>query len=377
MQSYSDDILAEKLRRDWRFWLISMSIAMSLLISALELSVVLTALPAIVEDLGGSDFAWIGSAYALSAPSFVPLSGGLAQVFGRRPVMLGSLLFFALGSALCSAARSMNFLIAPRTVQGVGGGGIASLTQIILSDLVALRERGMFNGFIGIAWAIAAGTGPVIGGSLAQNGQWRWLFYTNLPRNTPREDGRMDWIGNLIVVAATTSCVIALTWSGVQFPWSSSHVLVPLIVGLLGLAAFLIYEAYVPRNPVVPFTISQASPSFVRLQFDYISVYFQACKGASPIASGVSMFGVAFVLTPAGIIGSISVAATKQYRPQLWLSWALTIIGCSLISTLHADSSQARAVAFQVVVSMGLGVVSSTTYFPVPAPLNVQMPRSR
>ncbi|KAF4564077.1 hypothetical protein EYR36_003328 [Pleurotus pulmonarius] len=400
MKSHSDDVSEEKPRRDWRFWLIFTSIAMSLFISALELSAVSTALPVIVKDLGGSDFVWIGSAYALSATSFVPLSGGLAQVFGRRPVMLGSLLFFAVGSALCVAASSMNFLIAARTIQGVGGGGIASLTQIILSDLVPLRERGIFNGFnrdillkfLRRAWAIAAGTGPVIGGSLAQHGQWRWLFYLNLPvcglaaafviaflrlrtpSGTFREKiGRMDWIGNLIVVAATTSCVIALTWSGIQFSWRSAHVLVPLLVGLIGLAAFLVYEAYFPKNPVVRINLLTQQTNLIanRALVYFMPVYFQACKGASPLASGVDTFGIAFSLAPAGIIGGISVAATKQYRPQLWFSWALAMAGCGLLSTLHADSARAHAIGFQIVVGIGLGVISSTTYFPVLAPLHV------
>ncbi|KAL0954049.1 hypothetical protein HGRIS_005201 [Hohenbuehelia grisea] len=389
-------------KRDWRFWVIFTSIALSLFISALELSAVSTALPIIVQDLNGSDFVWIGSAYALSATAFVPLSGGLAQIFGRRPVMLGSLLFFALGSALCGAASSMNFLIAGRTVQGVGGGGIASLTQIILSDLVPLRERGVFNGFIGIAWAIASGTGPIIGGSLAQAGQWRWLFYLNIPvcgvaatfvvvflrlrtpSGTLREKlNRMDWVGNFFLIAATTSCVIALTWSGIQFSWASAQVLVPFIIGLCGLVGFLVYEAIVPKHPVVPFvlmsTITGLSgflqtflmPIVLLALVYFIPVYFQGCKDASPVASGVDTFGIAFSLAPSGIIAGISVATTKQYRPQLWLSWALVMIGCGLLSTLHADSPRANAIGYQIIVGAGLGILSTTTYFPVLAPLHV------
>ncbi|KAL4257764.1 MFS transporter superfamily protein [Pleurotus pulmonarius] len=380
MKSHSDDVSEEKPRRDWRFWLIFTSIAMSLFISALELSAVSTALPVIVKDLGGSDFVWIGSAYALSATSFVPLSGGLAQVFGRRPVMLGSLLFFAVGSALCVAASSMNFLIAARTIQGVGGGGIASLTQIILSDLVPLQHGPLLLEQVQLLVDRLRSMDSGDGFSIS-------IYRLRTPSGTFREKiGRMDWIGNLIVVAATTSCVIALTWSGIQFSWRSAHVLVPLLVGLIGLAAFLVYEAYFPKNPVrieVPFVVMSTStglsgfvqtfimPIALLALVYFMPVYFQACKGASPLASGVDTFGIAFSLAPAGIIGGISVAATKQYRPQLWFSWALAMAGCGLLSTLHADSARAHAIGFQIVVGIGLGVISSTTYFPVLAPLHV------
>ncbi|KAF8587989.1 iron permease [Ramaria rubella] len=391
-------------RRDFSFWLIFLSIAMSLFIAALELSAVSTALPVIVSDLQGSQFVWVGSAYALSATAFLPMSGGLSQVFGRRPVMLGSLLTFAIGSALCGAATDMNFLIAGRTVQGLGGGGLASLTQIILSDLVPLRERGMFNGLIGIAWAVASGIGPVIGGAFSQSGEWRWLFYLNIPvcgivailvffflrLRTPTgafkdKMARMDWIGNLLVVASTSACMIGLTWGGIQFAWISAHVLVPLILGIVGLVFFMYYEIKVAEHPIVPFSILSSATgisgylqTFIMpivllavLFLDYLPVYFQACKAASPIASGVDLFGIAFSLAPMGTLSGISVAKSHQYRPQLWLAWGLIILGTGLLSTLRVDSSRGMIIGFQIIAGSGLGIVGTTSYFPVLAPLPV------
>ncbi|THG95550.1 hypothetical protein EW026_g6125 [Hermanssonia centrifuga] len=141
-----------------------------------ELTAVSTALPTIIHDLNGDDFVWVASAYALASTALLPASGGMAEIFGRRATMLVSLVMFALGSALCGSAQNMNWLIAGRTIQGAGGGGILSLSSIILSDLVALKERGLYNGMIGLTWACAASIGPVVGGALAQAGQWRWLF---------------------------------------------------------------------------------------------------------------------------------------------------------------------------------------------------------
>lgn len=133
-----------------RFWLIFASVNVSLFLSALELTAVSTALPTIASDLDVSEFAWIGSAFALSSTAFLPMSGGLAQVFGRRPVLLLSLALFTLGSGICGGATNQAMIIAGRTVQGMGGGGIQSLAYIILGDLVSLQERGIYAGIFGM-----------------------------------------------------------------------------------------------------------------------------------------------------------------------------------------------------------------------------------
>ena len=133
-----------------KFWLIFLSMCICLSLSALELSSVSTALPTIANALNASDFTWVGSAYALSATAFLPMSGGLAQTFGRRPATLLTIGLFALGSGICGGAKSMNMLIAGRAIQGLGGGGIQSLTGIILADLVTLQERGLYAGLYGL-----------------------------------------------------------------------------------------------------------------------------------------------------------------------------------------------------------------------------------
>ncbi|KAH9936927.1 iron permease [Amylocystis lapponica] len=388
--------------RDFRFWLVLLAVAISTLITALELSAVSTALPRIVDALHGTTFVWVGSAYALAATAFIPLSGGLAQIFGRRIVMLGSLFLMALGSVLSGVAKSMNFLIAGRTVQGIGGGGIASTTAIIISDLVPLRERGVFNGLIGIAWSVGSGIGPIVGGALAQNGQWRWLFYLNIPicgvaaflivlflrvRTPPgtlvEKFKRIDWIGTLVVIGATTSCVIALTWSGVQYSWSSAPVLVPLILGLVSLLAFLAYEALFAKHPLVPYTLMTSltgasgyaqtfiMPIVMLGLVYYIPVYFQACKGASPIGAGVDQLSVALVTAPVGIISGVSVNKTQRYRPQLWASWVFLIVGTGLLISVEADTPKGHAIGYLILAGIGLGILVTTTYFPVLAPLDV------
>ncbi|KAH9929402.1 iron permease [Fomitopsis serialis] len=392
----------EKQPRDARFWLVFLGVGIATMITALELAAVSVALPTITQDLHGSSFIWVGSAYTLAGTAFIPLSGGLSQIFGRRIVILSSLAIMALGSALCGSAKSMTHLIAGRTVQGLGGGGISATTAIIISDLVPLSERGIYNGLIGIAWAMASGIGPIVGGALAQNGQWRWLFYLNIPicgvagaimilflrvRATPgtlkEKIRRIDWLGTFLVIAATTACVIGLTWSGVtvQYSWGSAPSLAPLIIGLVGMAAFITYECIFPAYPLVPATllstitgVSGYMQTFVIMMpivmiatVYYIPVYLQACKGASAIGSGVDVLSFSLVLAPVGILGGVFVNRTGGYRLPLWTAWISMMIGTGLL-TLDADTPLGHTIGFLVPSALGCGLLAFSTYFPVLAP---------
>ncbi|KAJ7018482.1 Mfs1.2 [Mycena alexandri] len=390
-------------RKGLTFWLIFASICISLFVSALELTTVSTALPTIADDLQlrTTAFVWVGTAYSLASTAFLPMSGGLAEIFGRRHTMLLSITLFALGSTLCGAAHNQYELIGGRAVQGLGGGGIRSLAVIILADLVTLEERGLYGILTGLTWSIACVVGPIVGGSLAARGWWRWLFYLNLPiagvavvfvvlflrlpapPGTFREKiGRLDLIGNFIIIASTSSCTLALTWGGATAPWTSIQVLAPLWAGLLGLAFFLLYEATVSTHPLVPFVLMCNRTSLsgyvqafvvglVTLCVVYfLPVYFQACKDASAIHSAVLGLGVA-ALAPAAIFAGVLVSKTQRYRPQMWAGWCIILTGLGLLSTVRRDTPTWHTVVFGVVTGVGLGFEYSTTMFPVQAPLPV------
>ncbi|EMD31247.1 hypothetical protein CERSUDRAFT_100593 [Gelatoporia subvermispora B] len=385
-----------------RFWLILSSLVVSLFLAILESGAIATALPTIVDSLHGTQFLWIPSAYGLTSTALLPLSGGLAEVFGRRPIMLISLFLFAAGSAIGGASQSMNMLIAARAVQGAGAGGIFALSQIILSDLVTLRERGTYSGVFGLTWAAAGGVAPVIGGGLVTPGNWRWLFYLNVPiaavsfllvfffLDLPIPTGtfqekmkKIDWLGSGIIIASSCACVLAFTWGGTVYPWTSARVMIPLITGLCGIVAFFVYELCFCPCPIVPLSIVSNRTSLsgylqvflcsfinVNLLY-YLPIYYQACHSASPTGSGVSIFGLTFTIAPTSILTGLSVGLTKQYRPQLWAGWALTAAGVGLLYTLRADTARGASVGFQAVAGVGVGLVYSTGYFPVLAPLPV------
>ncbi|KAJ7183768.1 major facilitator superfamily domain-containing protein [Mycena filopes] len=392
----------DTMKRDFKFWGIFAAIIVSSFTSALDQTAVSTALPVITQDLHGTQFVWVGSAYALASTAFLPMSGGIAEIFGRRVVMLGALFFFALGSTLCGAAPSMNVLILGRTVQGLGAGSLTALTQIVLSDLVPLQDRGTFNGFLGLAWAVASFIGPVIGGVLAQHGAWRWLFYLNIftsgfaalmvvfflhlktPEGTMKEKlARMDWIGNFLVIASSSAVVIALTWGGVQFPWTSPKVLVPLCLGLPALAFFFVYEAKFAAHPIVPSSLMATATGLsgylqifigsvvMIVSIYYLPVYFQACKGDSPERSAIDMFALAFVIAPSNVLAGITVTRTKRYRPQLWFAWVVLIIAAGVLSTLEPETSRAKSMGFEALIAISIGILTTATFFPVLAPLAV------
>ncbi|PAV18467.1 MFS general substrate transporter [Pyrrhoderma noxium] len=366
--------------RDAKFWMCIVALMLSSFLVVLDVSGLSTALPDIVNDLHGTEFEWIGSAYALASTAFLPLSGGLAQVFGRKPVLLSQVLLFAVGSAICGAASSMNILIAGRTIQGIGAGGISSLTQIIISDLVPLHERGTFNGLISLAYGLGSGFSPLLSGALAQAGQWRWFFYMNLPLavitgfiiivfldvRAPKLPIKekllsLDWLGNFLVVVSTTQVVLALTWG------------------------FFIFEFYVPKTPLVPFEVLSSRTGisgYIQSFFGnfylfsviyYLPLYFQACKLSSPIKSGVEVLPTAFGILVFALIAGISIVKTGAYRPQLWLSWCFLMLSAGLMSTVGADTSTSNSIGFQVLMSVGHGILQGSPTFPILAPIDASL----
>ncbi|GAA5894341.1 hypothetical protein JCM6882_007636 [Rhodosporidiobolus microsporus] len=386
-------------KKSLRFWLIFLALCCATFLSALDLTAVSTALPQIAADFESPDYSWVGSAYALTSTALIPWTGGLAAIFGRRPVMLAALVLFALGSALTGAAQSMAMVIGGRSVQGIGGGAILTMTEIVVTDLVPLAERGAYFGIIGAIWALASAIGPPIGGALASANAWRWLFYLNLPltglamvlvllflnvkspQTTMQEKlDQMDY-ANVLFVASSTATILGLTWGGVTYPWSSFRVLVPLILGIVGMVAFLWIERTFVKHPTVPFDILSHRTSLlgylttflhsviVMAVVYFLPTYFQADKGDSPIQSGVHLFPISFIVAPFAIFTGISVTVTGHYRTQNWIAWAFVTVGCGLLSILKWNSSTAMWASFSVIVGIGLGILYASTNFPVLAPL--------
>ncbi|GAA6021982.1 hypothetical protein JCM10207_002393, partial [Rhodosporidiobolus poonsookiae] len=258
-----------------RFWLIFASILLATFEAALEQTAISTALPTISASLSnghdGGDASWIANTYMIASAAFCPWTAGLANIFGRKPVLLSGLGLFTLGSLLCALAKNMNTMLAGRSIQGAGGGIIFAITEVILSDIVPLAERGAYQGAFSATWTLASATGPIVGGAFASF-NWRWLFWINLPlsgailavvipfmklkspEGSMREKLRkMDWIGNLVFIPSISVLILGLVWGGAEHPWRSAPVIATIVCGFLGLIAWFYVEKHFVRYPTVPF----------------------------------------------------------------------------------------------------------------------------
>src|SRR3954452_4505577 len=242
----------------------------ALMLAALDQTIVATALPRIVSDLGGlTSYSWVFTAYMLASTVTVPLYGKLGDVHGRRPLFLVSISIFLLGSALCGFAHSMIELVAFRAIQGLGAGGLFPLALATIGNIVPPRDRGRYQGLIGAVFAAASIAGPALGGWIVDQFSWPWIFFVTLPvggvalvviflpmpRRSQRAEHSVDYTGAVMLGLGTTALLLGLVWGGRDYPWGS-----PQVIGVLGAAAALLalfglWEWRAAREPILPFEL--------------------------------------------------------------------------------------------------------------------------
>ncbi|KIJ52839.1 hypothetical protein M422DRAFT_242769 [Sphaerobolus stellatus SS14] len=346
-------------------------------------SIVSTTIPTIADQLnGGNNYVWIGSAYALSSTAILPLSGSLADIFGRKPIMLMSITFFTVGSAIAGALQNTNMMIAARTIQGIGGGGILNLSETITSDLVSLSERGMYQGLLGLTWSFASGIGPPIAGALAQKASCRWLFYLNLPLSAMS----FVFVAIFLRVKKPEGSVSEKLYHW-QFITDSHGILLKSLrrssLDLSPIAAFIFYEAKVAKEPIIPWKVISNRVSFsgywatvihgvtsIAIIY-YLPVNYQAALLSSPLRSAVQMLSTAAIIAPLAFVAGVTVQVTKRYIPVNVAGWIITIVGFGELSLPSSTSSIAHWVGYQIIVAAGTGIIYSATLFPVMAPQSV------
>lgn len=389
--------------KDWRFWLIFVAVCIATLLVAIDLSIISTALPTIANDLKSEDlYVWVANAYVLATTVVQPIFGQMANIFGRRSLTICSVLFFMLGSGLAGGATSTAMIIAGRVVQGIGGGGIITLGEIIVCDIVPLLERGQYSGLLSGTYAIGTIIGPLLGGVFTDHVTWRWVFYINLPicvvalaiivpflnLKYQREGTvwdrlkRIDWIGSVILIGSVTSILLALTWAGTKHSWSSWSTIVPLILGFVGMLGFgaIQYSGYVDEPTMPPKLFSnRTSVSIFCMAFIhgllllyviyFLPVYFQAVLESTPTRSGVQIFPIATTIAPAAAISGVFITITGRYREYHFLGFALMAAGCGSLSVLDKNSNAGAWIGFQLLFGLGNGMVFNTMIPPLLASL--------
>lgn len=381
------------------FYLAFFALAVMTLMVALDGTSLSVALPIVAQALHGSalEAFWSGTSFLLASTVFQPSFAQLSHVFGRvQMVMIAITLFFA-GVMMAALAKDFSLLLTGRTIQGIGGGGIIALTEIMVTDMVPLRYRGQWAGIIGGMWAIGSVSGPVIGGAFAEV-QWRWIFWLNLPfigvsyvlvplfirlklapSSLVEKLKRVDWTGSVLFVGSATSFLIPVTWGGVMYDWTSWRTLVPLVIGVVGLLAFGLYERFIPREPLLVASLfanrtinlgwlfATCHGIILWCMLYYQPLYFEAVKGYKPIIAGVSLFPATFTVAPLSILTGFTITKTGRYRWSIWSGWAITTLGVGLLIIWDVNSSIPEWLFTELVSGIGLGILFPSLLYQIQA----------
>ncbi|KAI1656232.1 major facilitator superfamily domain-containing protein [Daldinia decipiens] len=378
-----------------RFWGIFASVCLLSFISALDVSIITTALPTITAEIGGAEqYVWIANSFIVASSVLQPLFGQVADAFGRQIPIITATTLFTLGSGLAGGAYNVGMLIAGRTVQGIGAGGIYVLIDIVCCDLVPLRERGKYLGLM-FSWSgVAAALGPPVGGALAQE-NWRWVFWINIPicglalfalvlfmRVNKGADSstlsliskakRIDYFGSLIFIPSMIALLFGLIMGGVQFPWSSWRVILPLVLGIAGWIFFHIQQHYFARHPSVPsrlfgnrtsvtaFILTFTSSVILQMISYFLPIYFQAVLATTTLESGTFFLPFALGSLVFAVVAGALLTKFGAYRPLHATAFALLAVSFGLFTLLDGYTTKVAWAFFELIASGGCGMIIST-----------------
>ena len=366
-----------------RVRLIFSALLLVMLLAALDQTIVSTALPTIVGDLGGlTHLSWVVTAYLLASTVSGPLYGKLGDLYGRKTVLQIAIVLFLIGSALCGLAQSMTELIAFRALQGLGGGGLMVTTMAAVGDIISPRDRGRYQGYFGAVFGIATVIGPLLGGFLVDSLSWRWIFYVNLPlgaialvvigvvfrATADHVPHRIDYLGASVLTAGLSAIVLFTSLGGTSYAWSSPLVLALIAIGIVMVVSFPVVELRA-AEPILPmalfrnrtFVVTSAVGFIIGLALfgsvTYLPLYLQIVKGHSPTESGLLLLPLMAGLLVTSIVSGNLISKFGRYRFFPIVGTALMAIGLFLLARLTVTTSVVTASLFMLVMGLGLGMV--------------------
>jgi EmrB/QacA subfamily drug resistance transporter len=353
-----------------------------LFIAALDQTIVSTALPRVVSDLGGFDkLSWVIVAYLLTSTAATPLWGKVGDLYGRRGVFQASIVVFVVGSLACGLSPDMNVLILSRGLQGIGGGGLFALSFAIVGDIISPRQRGRYMGYFTAVFASAGVIGPLVGGFITDHFGWRWIFTINVPIGIvalvvtsmalrlpfPRRKARVDVAGGVLVVAGVTCLVLVTVWGGDRYPWASRQILLLAAAGVALFALFVLWESRV-EEPIVPlrlfgnpvarmtFLLSFLLGPMMYSTSAYLPLFLQGVGSYSATTSGLLLAPNMAGLTVTSIVTGRITARTGRYKLWVVLGSAFMTADMLLLSRLGVSTSSLFVMALMVLVGAAMGL---------------------
>ncbi|KAF9971155.1 hypothetical protein BGZ73_005938 [Actinomortierella ambigua] len=370
-----------------QFWLIMTALILCVFLASLDQIIVSTSIPAITKDYNAlGQISWLFTAYLLTATSFQPLYGKFSDIFGRKATMLFANVMFLAGSAVCGWATSMNMLIVGRAIAGLGAGGLMAMVFIILSDMLDMRERGKYIGFVGAVFSFSSVIGPLLGGAFTDHVTWRWSFWINLPfgaisiafiaifLNLPMPKGslqeklrRIDVVGSVVLLCTVILLLLPLSWGGTEYPWSDGRIIGMLVAGFVMVVVFILVEWKIPREPIVPihlFKIRNLWSTYGSLFFNgmaffgmlsYLPVYFQVVKGESATVGGLETIPFVFGIVITSIGSGIWIMKKGTFRFFPAVGNVLFAVGAALCILFQKDTPRVATIFILFVCGLGIG----------------------
>jgi EmrB/QacA subfamily drug resistance transporter len=353
-----------------------------LLLSALDSTIVSTALPTIVGGLGGAEhMSWVVTAYLLTQTIATVLGGKFGDLLGRKWIFVGSIVIFTAASALAGLSQSMTWLIASRAIQGIGGGGLTVTATAMIADIIPLRDRGKYQGAVGAVFGGTTVLGPLLGGYFTDHLSWQWVFYVNVPvaavilplavRLLPSVGATVtpvfDTLGIVFVSLGSAGLILATSWGGTQYPWSSPTIIGLVVVAVLCLA-FFVYAEHRATEPILPLRLFTRNVFGVSVVLSFIvgfallgtmtflPTWLQYCDGVSATASGLRTLPMVLGLIVASVTAGTLVSRTGRYRVFPIAGAVVMAIGMVLLARLDEGSSAVSSSVAMLVLGIGIGL---------------------
>jgi len=365
---------------------ILLAVMLSVGLVAIDSTILATAVPAVVDDLGGfSQFPWLFSVYLLAQAVSVPIFAKLSDLFGRKPMMLAGVGLFVLGSILCGIAWSMPALIAFRAVQGLGAGAVMPVSMTIIGDIYSIAERAKVQGYLASVWAIAAVVGPTLGGVFVELLDWRYIFFVNVPlglaagwvlarrfsEDVAREKHRIDYLGASLLTVGTSLLILGLLEGGVLWSWLSAPSIVVLALGVVGLVGFGLAERRAAEPVIPPWVLRSRLLNTTNVASlavgvmligltSYIPLYVQGVLGENALVAGFALAALT-IGWPLAASNAGRLYLRIGFRRTALIGSAIILVGSVLLVVLSADSSVWQVAATCFVVGLGMGLVAAPT----------------